>query len=547
MALAMVFAAGLSSLDFASLVVLYPVFSALAGGEDSGGSNTSSLWLVGGMEPGTLILVAMAIMIGRSVLGFLMRMWWGYRAAQAEVALGSRLVRTYAFAPYAFHLSNSSSELLGRAVSHVNMATTIGLGGIVLLAGDLTAALAMTGALFFVNPVAALAIGLYLGLMGGFFLFFSRTFVKRQSDALSKRIGHVYAHAAHVLRGIRELTVSNGREVALAEMDEARSDMTIRQRNLIVLSEVPRMVLEVGLYAAILLSLLWVLGKDAQETVLPIVALYVVAALRILPALARLLGTVTQIRTGFELGEQLGREIEQVEAQGHQVNRPAGDLPPEGDLRLDHLTFAYDAEQPVLDGLDLIVQHGETVGIVGSSGSGKTTLLGILLGLLAPTAGHVRYGGADIGVADPRWLSMVAYVPQDVFIVDDTVLANVCLGDSRLDESRAYEALTSARLADVIDGLPEGMHTRVHEGGARLSVGQRQRLGIARALYRNAQVLLLDEPTAALDSTTEAEVVETLNALRGEVTMIVVAHRLGTLDAADRVLQLEGGALVRIR
>jgi ABC-type multidrug transport system fused ATPase/permease subunit len=423
------------------------------------------------------------------------------------------------------------------------MATSAGLGGMVLLAGDLASAAGMTAALFVVNPVAAAVIALYLGIMGGFFLFFSRRYVRRQSDNLAKRIGQVYGRAMNVLRGIRELTVANGRDVALREMDVSRAEMTRTQRNLLVLSEVPRMVLEVALYAAIMVALLVVLGSGNQDAILPVVALYVVAGLRILPSLARSLGTVTQIRTGYEIGRQLGNEISEIEAQGLQEHRAAEELPETGALELARVGFAYDASGVILDNVNLVVGHGEMVGIVGPSGSGKTTLLALLLGLLAPSSGHVKYGGADIGVADATWMSKVAYVPQDIFVLDDTVLANVCLGDPAPDLPRAEIALKQAQLRDVVSALPDGLGTRLQEGGARLSVGQRQRLGIARALYRDAKILLLDEPTAALDTDTESQVIETLAALHGEVTMIVVAHRLHTLNAADRVLHLERGHL----
>lgn len=539
------FAAVLACFDFASLVVLYPVFGALAAGSGSAAGSTAGP--LDGIEPSTLIVVALALMVGRSVLGFLARMWWGYRAARAEVTLASRLLRTYAYAPYAFHLRSNSSDLLGRAVSHVNMATATGLSGIVLLSGDLAASVGMTVALFFVNPLAAAVISGYLGLMGAIFLLLSKRYVKRQADDLSRRISHVYSRAANVLRGIRELTVANGREVALGELDGARAEMARTQRNLLVLAEVPRVVLEVALYAAILLALSWVLRGENTEQVLPVVALYVVAGLRILPAVSRLLGTVTQIRTGFEIGDALRTEMLEIEAEGEQAHRSAGNLPAVGDLAMERVDFSYGDDAAVLSNVSVTFPRGTMVGIVGPSGSGKTTLLGLLLGLLVPGRGQVTYGGADVGVADPSWLAQVAYVPQDVFVVDDTVLANVCLGDSSPDEQRALVALRAAKLDAVVADLPDGLWTRLQEGGARLSVGQRQRLGIARALYREAKVLLLDEPTAALDSLTESQVVETLIDLRGDVTMIVVAHRIGTLDAADQILRLENGKLVADR
>jgi ABC-type multidrug transport system fused ATPase/permease subunit len=197
----------------------------------------------------------------------------------------------------------------------------------------------------------------------------------------------------------------------------------------------------------------------------------------------------------------------------------------------------------VLKEVSICVPAGHMIGLAGESGSGKTTLLSLLLGLLPPRSGQITYGGADIGVGDRRWLSRVAYVPQDVFVVDDTLLANVALGDDNPNPDRALEALKRAHLGRVLDQLEDGLDTRLHEAGARLSVGQRQRLAIARALYRNATVLLLDEPTAALDQATEQQVMATLRELRGEVTVVVVAHRLTTIEGLDAIYVVDRGAV----
>jgi ABC-type multidrug transport system fused ATPase/permease subunit len=212
-------------------------------------------------------------------------------------------------------------------------------------------------------------------------------------------------------------------------------------------------------------------------------------------------------------------------------------------LVINEVTFGYGDDEPVLQGVDLRVESGEMVGVVGHSGGGKTTLMSIVLGLLPPSSGTVTYGDRPVQASDPHWYATVAYVPQDVYVLDDTVVANVAMGDAEPDLDRIRVALDRAQLLTVVEALPEGLQTRLQEGGARLSVGQRQRLGIARALYREARILLLDEPTASLDSDTEGQVVETLLRLKGEVTMVVVAHRLSTIANADRVLRMTDGKL----
>jgi len=535
----------LALVDFLSLLLLLPVFSALAAG---GGTTTRLPMPLGELSSrlGTrrLLVFAMSLLVFRSVSGFIYRFWWSGRVVEAEVVLSSRLLNGYAFAPYAFHLRRNSADLLSRVVAHVNVATTSGLNGLVLLVTDGTTVLALSGALFVANPTAGAAVCAYLALVGSLFILVSRRFVTRQTTQFGQDVAQVYRRATTVLRGIRELTVAGGRESVLASIDQARLRMVRSQRNMLVLNDVPRLILEVALYAAILVALLFVLAGTQREQRLPVVALYVMAGLRMVPAIGHALGSLTQARTGLDMGLQVSRELRDVQTAGAQKHRDAGVLPRQAELVLSQISFAYDAERLVLDAVNVEIPYGTFVAIVGASGSGKSTLLGIMLGLLQPDSGRVTYGGQDVGLADAEWLGHVAYVPQEVFVLDDSVLCNVALGDRHPDGGRVWGALRLAALAAVVEQMPAGLDTALGESGSRLSVGQRQRLGIARALYRNPAVLILDEPTAALDTTTEAEVMATINTLSSSLTIVIVAHRLQTIASVDRLIRLEDGKLV---
>lgn len=532
--IATLLALAVSAADFIALSVLYPVFGSILGGQ---ASPTVAL----PFSPMTLVVVAVLMLAARSIGAFWIRYWWGLRAAEAEVELGSRVLAAYAFAQYEFHLNSNSTDLMSRSVAHVNLATASGLIGIVAVVADSASAMAMTLALWVASPKAALGITVVLSIVGGALAVVSARVVRRRSGVLATRISIVYTQVANLLRGIRELSVSNGRAAALRSVSMARSEMARTQRQVLILNEVPRLVLDLVLYGGILVALAWALGSDDPADVLPLVALYVVASMRIVPGVARVLGAMTQVRSGMEVGILLDQELRNLEVA------PVADvLPmplPRGDLNIRGLSFGYDDKTKVLIDVDLTIPPGQMVGLVGPSGGGKTTLMSILLGLLPPTQGTVKYGEVVVEPDDPHWYATVAYVPQDVYVLDDSVLANVALGDPEPAPERARDALRRAQLLDVVDALPEGMDTRLREGGARLSVGQRQRLGIARALYREARVLLLDEPTASLDPVTEGQVVDTLLGLKGEVTMLVVAHRLTTIEGADRVLRLSGGRL----
>jgi ABC-type multidrug transport system fused ATPase/permease subunit len=215
-------------------------------------------------------------------------------------------------------------------------------------------------------------------------------------------------------------------------------------------------------------------------------------------------------------------------------------------VQLPDVTFSSTPATPVLTGLDLEILPGESEGLVGGSGAGKSTLVDILLGVLEPDSGEVLVDGWPLRSVLARWQAMIGYVPQSIALFDDTVAANVALGETRedIDSERLWHALEVAQLDAVVGALPGGVDNVIGESGVQLSGGQRQRLGIARALYHEPQVLVFDEATSALDNETEFKLTEVLETLRGRVTTITIAHRLSTVRRCDRLLYLEAGVLV---
>ena len=216
-------------------------------------------------------------------------------------------------------------------------------------------------------------------------------------------------------------------------------------------------------------------------------------------------------------------------------------------MTVDHLEFKYEqAEKSVLSNVNLSVFAGEAVGFVGQSGSGKSTLIDIMLGLLEPQNGSVLINGQDISQVKSAWQRSIGYIPQTIFLMDDSLRRNIAIGiaDNEIDEVAVREALKSAQLEDFVALLPEGLDTVVGERGVRLSGGQRQRIGIARALYHRPSVLVLDEATSSLDTETEHEVMKAVQALQGDKTVIIVAHRLSTVEYCDRLYRLDAGRIV---
>jgi ABC-type multidrug transport system fused ATPase/permease subunit len=285
------------------------------------------------------------------------------------------------------------------------------------------------------------------------------------------------------------------------------------------------------------------LGKDVSEIV-PVLSLFGVAAFRLLPSANQLLLSIQTIRFAKPRLLSLYEDSKLV----HQIDSSTdSSLPFVEEIRIQDLSFTYDAvNEPALLDVNLVVRRGEAVGIIGSSGSGKSTLVDVLLGLLQPNSGQILVDNQNIQTNLRSWQNQIGYVPQTIFLTDDSLRRNIALGlpDNLVDEDAIVDALRAAQLQDFVAGLPDGLDTVVGERGVRLSGGQRQRIGIARALYNKPEVLVLDEATSSLDTETEHEVMKAVQALQGTKTVVIVAHRLSTVEYCDRLYRLENARVV---
>ena len=296
-------------------------------------------------------------------------------------------------------------------------------------------------------------------------------------------------------------------------------------------------------------------GKEI-ESLIPALGAFAMAAMKLMPSANRIVGAINQIVFYEPSLNKLVMDIEMFEEDekkyadhGKHNSKNKAKAPTFDDkIELRDIIYSYqNSDRLILDRANMVIPIGKSIGIVGASGSGKTTAVDILLGILLPQDGAVLADGINVMEHCLEWLSIIGYIPQNIFMLDDDIKSNVAFGVNKeeQDEERVWEALREAQLEDFVKGLKDGIYTQIGERGMRLSGGQKQRIGIARALYSNPAILVFDEATSALDSETEAAVMSSINGLHGKKTMIIIAHRLQTIKECDLIYKVENGKIIR--
>lgn len=346
------------------------------------------------------------------------------------------------------------------------------------------------------------------------------------------------------IQGIKTVKVTEkGPFFEKKELD-ADLEFSRAERNHLVLSRIPRMLIEmISIASLVILITIFVINGSDFESMIPGIGAIGLAAVRILPSVNTIITSIAGIQYRIPSIYKVSDLIS--EAESEQADGPFPEVY-KNSIDVDHISFRYDDEtRLILDDATLSIPIGKMTGIIGPSGEGKTTFADIFLGLLLPCEGRILADGTDIQENLRRWRQSIGYITQNIFLLDDSVLANVAFGadEDDIDENAVWEALEKAQIADFVRTLPEGLNTKIGERGVRLSGGQCQRIGIARAIYNNPQIMIFDEATSSLDTETETEVVNAINRLYGEHTIIVIAHRSKALEQCDEIFKIKNGKL----
>ena len=502
-------------------------------------------------DPPAIVAVLTGIVGGLYVVRALFLAWaeWvkettiGLSVARAAEQLFAR----YLAADYLFHLKRRSSSLMTEISRSTDIAFQLVVGSALNILTEAATIVALLAVLAFTAPPGALGIVAAVIALASVPLIITRRAWARfgaRQKLLEEQQLHVLQQS---LGGVKEVKIGSREAFFEARFRAVRRTLArVKQRRAWI-----AIAMRLGVETVLIISLLGIIllitlrGGTGADTV-SLLALFAYTGFRAVPSANRIMLNAGYLREGRAYITGAMRDFA---ALDRPHVRPHGPEPIEeftSALVCERVEFRYDEDSvPALVAIDLALLPGESLGIVGATGSGKSTLVDVLLGLLRPTRGRVLLDGDDLNGRERAWQRLVGYVPQDPYLLDDTVRRNIAFGvpDTLIDEQRLARACTLAQLDDVVDQLPNGMETMLGENGTRLSGGQRQRVAIARALYGDPAVLVFDEATAALDNQTEREVTEAIATLHGTRTLIVIAHRLSTVKGCDRLIFLESGRI----
>jgi len=464
-----------------------------------------------------------------------------------QLIISGRLIECYLKKPYTYHLDKNSAEMVRNVMLDSERLFQMLLSVFSLLSEALICVL-LSVYLFVVDWTITVSVVLILGVFTGLYMLLFKNKAKEYGKINQKYDGKMHQSINQALGAVKDIKILHREKYFVnAFTGYGRKKMTaVRNNN--VLGVVPKYVIEtvcVGAILAVLMVKIY-LGGDLNSMI-PQLAAFVVAAFKLLPSASKINNYANLIIFLKPSVDLIYRDIKDTEdMKDYEISDENADTETKqaDSIDIEGLYYRYPhTEKYVLQDVSLRIPLGNAVGIVGPSGAGKSTLADLILGILTPEKGRIMYGNTDVHKNPIKWSKKLAYIPQSIFLSDESIRSNVAFGieEDEIDDEKVWDALKEAQLYDFVKGLPDKLDTMVGERGVRLSGGQRQRIGIARALYDDPEILVLDEATSALDNETEAAVMEAIDSLMGRKTLIIIAHRLTTIENCNIIYRVENG------
>jgi ATP-binding cassette, subfamily B, bacterial PglK len=464
-----------------------------------------------------------------------------------QASLSQRLFINYLRQPYTFHLQRNSAQLIRNIVTETGMFALTGLSAAMILLTEILALLGIVILLLFIEPVGAIITAITIGLVSLLFYYFTRGYILKWGKERQYHEGMRIQHLQQGLGGVKDVKLLGREDNFFSQYSFHNKRSAHVGKYVYTMQQFPRILLE--LLAVIGLSILvvtMVMQGDNSGTLFATLAVFAAAAFRMLPSVNKIITAIQRVRYSLPVINILHEEL--VGFDECQTKNNNKTLLFKDSLNLESVTYKYPlTEDKALSGVNISIPVGTSVGFIGGSGAGKSTIVDIILGLLTPVKGRVLVDGIDIEEDLRCWQNNIGYVPQSIYLTDDSLRRNIAFGISNedIDELALNRAIKAAQLNEFVNSLENGLDSVVGERGIRISGGQRQRIGIARALYHDPEVLVLDEATSSLDVATETKIMEAVNTFKGKKTIIIVAHRLSTVENCNLIYHIKKGKIVK--
>ena len=533
-------------------------FIALATNLDLVHQNSNAKWLYTqfnfSSEVNFVVILGLGVVVLlwlKSIIGFTVQKYIFGFGFSCQADLRTRLMKAYLKVPYTFHLSRNTASLIQNILNETLVFANGVLMPTLFVGANLAIVLALLILLFTTDAVVTASVFTVLLIVFAFIYQFRRRVAAwgKQASAANKKMVQIINHGMGGFKETRVIGCEGYFEQQLEEQAQKYKQVVEKFQ---AFSLLPRYTLEPVLISFIIgFTIVSLLAQKNLDTLTATLGVFGLASVRLLPAASNLMQSYSGIKRSSYVVDLLYRDLKELEGLDKEKYDNVSIKPElnfERELSIENLNYIYpNAETTALNDISILIKKGQSIGLIGKSGAGKTTIVDIILGLLPIENGDLKVDGVSVKNDLVSWQRKVGYIPQSIFLIDDSLERNIAFGvpDDSLDRHRLEQAIEAAQLTEVIEQLPQGLKTVVGERGVLLSGGQRQRVGIARALYHEREVLVLDEATAALDNETEHLVSKAIESLSGKKTIIIIAHRLTTVEHCDCIYLMEKGRVVK--
>lgn len=466
--------------------------------------------------------------------------------------ISARLMSSYMRAPYTFHLSRNTAELLRNITQEINVLISIVVTNLLKMSREGVMTLAILSFLFAMEPLITLLVITLSGLGAGTFILLNKKKMKEYGEEEQIRRGEMIKAVNQGLGGIKDARVLNREDEFIDKFCLESFKSTRLLAYIRFIQQIPKPVVETtAVLGMLLIAVMLVWQGRPMSSIIPILTLFAMATVRLMPSIQQLISMYTNLRYNLVTINPIYHDLKELEEYNTNFVKDRSsrkELDFSNDIEIKSVSYHYpESDEPALKHISINIPKGKAVAFVGASGAGKTTMVDLILGLLEPDQGHIYVDGLNIYENLSAWQRNLGYIPQSIYLADETLRANIAFGlpPKEIDDEKVKNAVELAQLESLIQRLPKGLDTIIGELGTRLSGGQRQRVGIARALYHDPQVLVMDEATSALDNITEKQITSAIESLKGDRTLIMIAHRLTTVKNCDKLYFMEDGRIVQ--